>query len=109
MAKSDLTVPVYSAKRGKLHKAKAYLHEHQITCRHSQPRKAEGILRVSPSAARQARMLLVKWLGADDGIISGEQAKCFLCPRCDLSLSLGATFCDECGEFVGDAHIHEIH
>ncbi len=100
--KSELIEPVYMGKVHLLHRAAELLAEHGIACRHTSPRRARGILRVSRADAETARSLLP--LLGPDGIITADEAVHFFCPKCEAPLPLGAIHCPECDEFVGDAH-----
>jgi len=83
--------------------AEAFLGVRGIRARHSSPSRGEGILRVDREAAERARELLRDEFG-QGRIITATEASFFRCHSCEEPLTLGQTWCSNCGAFVGDPH-----
>jgi hypothetical protein len=96
------TIPVFSAKKAILEKAKKSLESMGINCRITRPRRNEGVLRVCPQDAHRARMALMK--ASRGSVISAAEAAWFNCHACGASLSEGQWHCPKCNATVGDLH-----
>lgn len=104
MQQNPRLIPIFTAKRNHLHQAASLLEQHGIHCRHSEPKKAEGILRVAETDAEAARKILIESFQAEGHTLSDMESQYFRCFNCDTSLSIGTKRCPKCEAFVGDPH-----
>ena len=91
------------APRRLLERARVVLAAQDIACRHTRPKKVEGILRVSDPDAPRAREILLAHFG-EEAVVSASSAAWFRCLACRAPVSATDDYCPACGNPVGDFH-----